>query len=232
VREPAEHRLFGQRQLRRIRPRRPQLCRPPAGQCRLYRHRADPVRGRYRLQGTEGDRGQAGRVGRGLRHRRPGSHGRAVRQGDGAQRGGGRHRRPQARSGDTPWRGRDRQRPRAGSRRRDQGGDRRRAGRPRHRRLAQGLPAGARHGPARRHGGPQWPAARRFSAVDLRHRAQRRHRPRLDRRHPARPDGGAGLRRRGQGSRDCPHRTAREDQRRLRRMHHGDIEGRIVLDLA
>ena len=46
------------------------LCRPPAGQPRFRRDRAGALRRRHRLQGPEGDRHQARRLGRDLGHRR------------------------------------------------------------------------------------------------------------------------------------------------------------------
>ena len=51
VPRPAEHRLFGERQLRGIRAGRPRLRRPFARAGCVRRDRADPVRGCHRLQG-------------------------------------------------------------------------------------------------------------------------------------------------------------------------------------
>ena len=51
---------------------------------------ADPVRRRDRLQGTQGNRGEAGRMGRDLGNRRPGPHGGSIREGDGHARRRGR----------------------------------------------------------------------------------------------------------------------------------------------
>ena len=86
------------------------LCRATACRRRLRRDRADPVRRRHHLQGPQGDRGEARRVGRHLRHRRPRPHRRPVRQGDGPARRRGRHRRGQARAGAGRRRRRRRQR--------------------------------------------------------------------------------------------------------------------------
>ena len=70
VRRAADDRLHRQRRLRRIRAGRPGLRRPPAGEHRLRRDRADPVRRRDGLQGPEGARLQARRLGGDLRRRR------------------------------------------------------------------------------------------------------------------------------------------------------------------
>ncbi len=79
----------------------------------------------------------------------------------------------------------------------------------------------------------QRPAAGRLPVVDLRHRTARHYRARLDRRHAARSARGTGVRRRGQGQGHGPCRTKLENINDVfSRMHHGDIEGRIVLDLA
>ena len=99
VRFAAEQRLFDQRQLRRICGGRPELCRPPPGQPRVGPCGADPVRRRDRLQGTQGDRGEAGRMGGDLRDRRSRPHGGPVRQGDGHACGGRRRACRQARAG-------------------------------------------------------------------------------------------------------------------------------------
>ena len=71
MREAAEHRLFGEWRLRRIRRGRSGLCRASARQRRFRRDRADPVRRRDGLQGPQGHGHQARRLGRDLRHRRP-----------------------------------------------------------------------------------------------------------------------------------------------------------------
>ena len=91
----------------------------------------------------------------------------------------------------------DGQRAARGPRHGDQARDRRRRpGRAGDRGQPQGLRAGDRHGRPRRHGGAERPAAGRLPARHLRHGAERHHRARLDRRHPARPAGVARLRRR------------------------------------
>lgn len=71
------------------------------------------------------------------------------------------------------------------------------------------------NGRPRRDGVAQRSAARRFPTVDLRYRAQRRDRPRFDRRDTARPAGSAGLCGGRQGQGDNRDRTAREHQRHL-----------------
>ena len=75
----------------------PELRRPSARQSRLHRSGAGPVRRRDGLQGPEGHRHQARRLGGHLRHRRSRPHGRAIRPGHGPQRRRGRCRRRQAR---------------------------------------------------------------------------------------------------------------------------------------
>ena len=82
-----------------------------------------------------------------------------------------------------------------------------------------------RHGPPRRHGLAQRPSAGTVPARHLRHGAQRDHRARLDRGHPPRPPGVAGLRRAGQGARDRLHRPAGEHQRRVRAHAQGRETG-------
>ncbi len=105
---------------------------------------ARALRRRDRLQGPEGHRHQARRLGGDFRHRRPRAHGRAIRPGDGPQCRRGRCRRRQAGPCQTARRHRHGQRQDHRSGRLPQEGDRRRAWRAGDRRLAQGLRAGVR----------------------------------------------------------------------------------------
>ncbi|KAG1585288.1 hypothetical protein G6F46_014871 [Rhizopus delemar] len=59
VRDAAQHRLLGQRRLRRVRTGRCQLCRPASEGSGLRRDRAGTMRRRDRLHGAEGHRHQA-----------------------------------------------------------------------------------------------------------------------------------------------------------------------------
>jgi hypothetical protein len=84
---------------------------------------------------------------------------------------------------------------------------------------------------ARRDGGPERPAARRFPAVDLRHGAQRRHRARLDRRHPPGPAGGPSFAADGKVKATVSVEPLENINDIFQRMHRGQIEGRIVMTI-
>ena len=154
LREPAEHRLFGERRLRGIRGGRPELYRSPAAQPRFRRDRPGALRRRHRLQGPEGHRHQARRLGGDLGHRRARPHGRAVCPRHGPERRRGRYRRRQARPRAPARRDRHGQRDARGPGHGHQARDRRRRpGRAGDRGRPQGLRAGAGHGRPRRHRG-------------------------------------------------------------------------------
>ena len=80
---PAQQRLHGGWQLRRVCDRKCGLCRPLAAQDRFCRNGAHPLRRCHHLQGHQGDRSEARRVDRNLRDRRARPGRRSVRQGDG-----------------------------------------------------------------------------------------------------------------------------------------------------
>ncbi len=69
-------------------------------------------------------------------------------------------------------------------------------------------------------------------AQHLRHGAERHYGARLDRRHPPPSAGVVGVRGARQGESDGLARQDRRHQDIFVRMHKGQIEGRIVLDMA
>ena len=71
LRRGAVRRLYQERRLRRVHPRRPELRRPYPRRPRRQGRRADHLRRHHHLQGHQGDRGEARRMDRHLRRRRP-----------------------------------------------------------------------------------------------------------------------------------------------------------------
>ena len=131
-------------------------------------------------------------------------------------------------------------RPRDGRRRRDQragdgprrGGQeavRRRRGRARDGRVAEGLRPGARHARQARHDGPGRAAARHVRARHLRHRADAQDHPRLDRRHPDGPRRVPAVRGRRQGQGALLGRALENINSIFARMRDNKIDGRVVL---
>ena len=230
MRRPAEHRLLGERRLRRISARGSRLRGTAARQRVLRGYRADPVRRRHRLQGAQGDGHQARRLGGDLRHRRAGARRGPVRRSRWAARSSpSTSTMPSStsRAGSAPrWPSMRA----TGPRRVHQEGNRRGARRARDRRLAEGVPAGARHGPARRDRLARGPSPGDFplsifdmvlNGITVRGSIVG---TRLDLQEalssPARA---------GEGDRHD--RTAGKHQPRLRAHARGDIEGRVVIDM-
>ena len=93
VRPPADDRLHGERRLRRIRAGRSRLYRPAARQRGVHRDRPCTVRRGHGLQGLEGSRLQAGRLGGDIGRGWPRASCPAVRKSHGLSRGGRRYSR-------------------------------------------------------------------------------------------------------------------------------------------
>src|SRR4030095_10066308 len=185
---------------------------------------SDPVRRCDRLQGSQGDGGEARRMGGDLGDRRARPHGGPIRQGDGHARRRRRCARREARARQVT-RCRDRSQ-RAGRRRRgrDAKTDPRRPRCARYGRVTEGIRTGLRHAAAARHDGAGRPAARQDVAADLQHGSQAHHRARLHRRNASGSGRGAGLRRQRSRLRPLLLGQSGEHQRHLRT--HGGWQGR------